>query len=288
MIPSFTSEKAKTASTAAIAMSAAATSPAPPPRAWPCTRATTGAGQPSIASSIARSAFASATFSSYERSTDERIQSTSAPAEKLGPSPANTTARARPTPTKASASSVMRRTSPSRSVRRFEGTRRELRVPPMLRGALAAAVTPLRDGAFDAAAVGPYVDFLASHQLDGVLVLGTTGEGVLFSPEERREIGTAFVEAARGALQVAVHCGAQTTRDTALLAEDAAAAGADAVAVIAPPYFALDEVELLAHFESAARACSPLPFYLYEFEARSGYAIPLAVIERLRERVSNL
>jgi len=158
----------------------------------------------------------------------------------------------------------------------------------MLRGALAAAVTPLRDGAFDAAAVGPYVDFLASHQLDGVLVLGTTGEGVLFSPEERREIGTAFVEAARGRLQVAVHCGAQTTRDTALLAEDAAAAGADAVAVIAPPYFALDEVELLAHFESAARACSPLPFYLYEFEARSGYAIPLAVIERLRERVSNL
>ncbi len=85
MIPSFTSEKAKTASGAAIAMSAAATSPAPPPSAWPCTRATTGAGQPSIASSIARSAFASATFSSYERSTEERIQSTSAPGGEARP-----------------------------------------------------------------------------------------------------------------------------------------------------------------------------------------------------------
>jgi dihydrodipicolinate synthase/N-acetylneuraminate lyase len=158
----------------------------------------------------------------------------------------------------------------------------------MLRGALAAAVTPLRDGAFDAPAVGPYVDFLAGHGLDGVLVLGTTGEGVLCSPEERREIAAAFVEAASGRLQVAVHCGAQTTRDTALLAEHAAAAGADAVAVIAPPYFALDEGELLAHFEAAARACAPLPFYLYEFEARSGYPIPLPVIERLRERVENL
>ena len=158
----------------------------------------------------------------------------------------------------------------------------------MLRGALAAAVTPLQNGAFDAVAVAPYVDFLAGHGLDGVLVLGTTGEGVLFSPDERREIATAFVEVARGRLQVAVHCGAQTTRDTALLAEHAAAAGADAVAVIAPPYFALDEAELLAHFEAAARACTPLPFYLYEFEARSGYAIPLPVIERLRERVSNL
>jgi N-acetylneuraminate lyase len=158
----------------------------------------------------------------------------------------------------------------------------------MLRGALAAAVTPLSDGAFDAAAVGPYVDFLAGHGLDGLLALGTTGEGVLFAPEERREIAAAFVEAARGKLQVAVHCGAQATRETALLAEHAAATGADAVAVIAPPYFALGEDELLAHFETAARACAPLPFYLYEFEARSGYAIPLPVIERLRERVPNL
>jgi 4-hydroxy-tetrahydrodipicolinate synthase len=158
----------------------------------------------------------------------------------------------------------------------------------MLRGALAAAVTPLRDGAFDAAVVAPYVDFLAGHGLDGALALGTTGEGVLFSTEERKEIATAFVEAARGRLQVAVHCGAQTTRDTALLAEHAAAAGADAVAVIAPPYFALDEAELLAHFEAAARACAPVPFYLYEFEARSGYAIPLPVIDGLRERAPNL
>jgi dihydrodipicolinate synthase/N-acetylneuraminate lyase len=158
----------------------------------------------------------------------------------------------------------------------------------MLRGALAAAVTPLRDGVFDLAAVGPYVDFLAAHGLDGALVLGTTGEGVLFSPEERRDVASAFVEAGRGRLQIAVHCGAQTTRDTALLAEHAVAVGADAVAVIAPPYFALDEEELLAHFETAARACAPLPFYLYEFEARSGYAIPLAVIDRLRERAPNL
>jgi dihydrodipicolinate synthase/N-acetylneuraminate lyase len=58
--------------------------------------------------------------------------------------------------------------------------------------------------------------------------------------------------------------------------------------VIAPPYFPLDEDELLAHFATAASACAPLPFYLYEFEARSGYAIPLPVIERLRERAPNL
>jgi dihydrodipicolinate synthase/N-acetylneuraminate lyase len=158
----------------------------------------------------------------------------------------------------------------------------------MLHGGLAAAVTPLREERLDADAVGPYVDFLASHGLDGMLVLGTTGEGVMFPPAQRRDIADAFLEAARGRLQVAVHAGAQTTHDTVALAEHAAAAGADAVAVIAPPYFALDEEELLAHLEAAARACAPVPFYLYEFEARSGYAISLSVIERLRERAPNL
>lgn len=158
----------------------------------------------------------------------------------------------------------------------------------MLKGAVAAAVTPLRDGAFDAAAVAPYVDFLAGHGVDGVLVLGTTGESVLFSPAERREIAAAFVDAGRGRLQVAVHCGAQTTADAVALARHSAEIGADAVAVIAPPYFRLDDAELGAYFHAAALACVPLPFYLYEFEARSGYAIPLGVIEHLRATLPNL
>ena len=158
----------------------------------------------------------------------------------------------------------------------------------MLRGALAAAVTPLRDERLDADAVGPYVEFLVGHGVDGLLALGTTGEGVMFPQAHRMEIARAFLEAAAGRVQVAVHAGAQTTHDTVALAARAAEDGASAVAVIAPPYFALDEAELLAHFEAAARACAPLPFYLYEFEARSGYAIPPAVIERLRERAPNL
>ena len=158
----------------------------------------------------------------------------------------------------------------------------------VLKGAIAAAVTPLRDGDFDAAAVSPYLDFLAGHGVDGVLVLGTTGEGVMFPSSTRSEIAEAFVEAGAGRLQVAVHVGAQTTHDTVALAARAAEAGADAVAVIAPPYFALDREELLAHFLAAAAACSPAPFYLYEFEARSGYAIPVAVVEQLHERAPNL
>lgn len=160
----------------------------------------------------------------------------------------------------------------------------------MLRGALAAAVTPLRDEgrALDDAVVEPYVDFLAAGGLDGLLALGTTGEGILLSVTERRRAAELFIAAGRGRLSVAVHCGAQTTDDTVALCGHAAKAGAAAVAVIGPPYYELDEPALLAHFVEAARACEPLPFYLYEFKARAGYSIPLAVIERLRELAPNL
>ena len=160
----------------------------------------------------------------------------------------------------------------------------------MLTGALAAALTPLRDGGsgLDEEVFGPYVDFLVAGGVDGLLALGTTGEGILLAADERRRAAELFVGAAAGRLQVAVHCGAQTTADTVALAEHAAATGADAIAVIGPSGFALDDHALLDHFAAAARACAPLPFYLYEFRARAGYALSRALVERLRDRVDNL
>ena len=160
----------------------------------------------------------------------------------------------------------------------------------MIRGAFAAALTPLRDGGstLDESVFEPYVSFLVAGGVDGILALGTTGEGILLDLAERRRAAELFVEAAAGRVAVAVHCGAQTTADTAALAAHAALIGADAVAVIAPPYFLLDAAALESHFLAAAGACAPLPFYVYEFEARSGYAVPVALVERLRERAPNL
>jgi len=157
-------------------------------------------------------------------------------------------------------------------------------------GALAAAATPLREGgvSLDEDGFGPLVDFLADGGLDGLLAMGTTGEGILFSVSERKRITELFVEAAAGRLDVAAHCGAQTTADTVALAAHAAEAGVSAVAVIAPPYFPLDDAALLAHFTAAAGACAPVPFYVYEFERTSGYAVPLPVIDALRSAAPNL
>ncbi|MGH3065463.1 MAG: dihydrodipicolinate synthase family protein [Gaiellaceae bacterium] len=160
----------------------------------------------------------------------------------------------------------------------------------MLRGAFAASVTPLTDhgSALDEDAFGPLMDFFVESGLDGILALGTAGEGILLRPEERRRAADLFLQASDRRLQIAVHCGAQTTTDTVALSMHAAEVGADAVVVIGPPYFKLDEPAQYAHFLAAATACAPLPFYVYEFAATTGYAIAPAVLERLRDETSNV
>jgi dihydrodipicolinate synthase/N-acetylneuraminate lyase len=156
-------------------------------------------------------------------------------------------------------------------------------------GTLAAAVTPMRDGGerLDEDGLAALVDFYDASGLDGLLVLGTTGEGILLADDERVRVAELAV-AGSGTLSVVVHCGAQTTARTCALAAHAAEAGADGVAVIGPPYYRLDAGELLEHFAAAAAACAPLPFYLYEYMDRSGYAIPIDVVKELRERAPNL
>src|SRR4029079_5895594 len=83
----------------------------------------------------------------------------------------------------------------------------------MLRGALAAALTPLRDegSALDEEAFRPYLEFLSAAGPHGILVRGTTGEGILLSAAERRRAAELFLD---GPLPVIVHCRAPTSDET--------------------------------------------------------------------------
>src|SRR4029079_13560588 len=127
---------------------------------------------------------------------------------------------------------------------------------------LAASVTPLRDGGarVDEAAIEPLARFLREGGVDGIFALGTTGEGVLLGMDEGRPVAERFREARAGRL--IVHCGAQSTADTAALAAHAAGIGADGVAVIPPPYYPLGDAALVEHFVGAGAARAPTPVYL--------------------------
>jgi dihydrodipicolinate synthase/N-acetylneuraminate lyase len=156
--------------------------------------------------------------------------------------------------------------------------------PPLI----VATATPLTDRGerLDEDAVWPMLAFLVERGADGAFVCGTTGEGILLSLDERRRAAVVFRAAMRGRL--IVHAGAQSTRDTADLAAHAAEVGADGVAVIPPPYFALDDAALATHLVQAAAACAPLPFFIYAFTARSGYPVSPEVIRRVRAEAANL
>src|SRR2546423_1540440 len=148
----------------------------------------------------------------------------------------------------------------------------------MLRGALAAAVTPLRDGgeALDEEAFAPYVDFLAAGGVDGLLALGTTGEGFLLPVEQRMRSAQLFVEAAHGRLQVAVHTGAQSTWDTVELAAHAADVGADAVGAVSALGSAFPELVAAAVRDPASADLAPVRLAMERFPFQSALKTVLA------------
>ncbi|MPN13728.1 hypothetical protein SDC9_161052 [bioreactor metagenome] len=93
MMPNLTSEVANNALVDATAMSQAEARPMPPPRAAPWTRAMVGLFISAMVRSILANARASLRLSSMPLLAARRIQLRSAPAEKLLPRPASTTAR---------------------------------------------------------------------------------------------------------------------------------------------------------------------------------------------------
>jgi dihydrodipicolinate synthase/N-acetylneuraminate lyase len=151
-------------------------------------------------------------------------------------------------------------------------------------------LTPLAQSGerLDEAAFRPMIDFLLEQGADGLFLCGTTGEGINLDLEERSRALRLAKEALDGRGDLLVHCGSQNTRDSVALAADAAAVGVAGVAVIPPPYYPLTDGELEDHLAAIADACAPTPFYIYAFSPRSGYPVPTTVVDRVRERATNL
>lgn len=106
-------------------------------------------------------------------------------------------------------------------------------------------------------------NLLVDQGVDGLYVLGSTGQGVLFSESDRRAVLEAVIKSVQGKLPVMVQVGSLTTKESVRLAEHAAASGASALSSVGPIYFGGAQKAALLHYEAIARA-GQLPFFPYQ------------------------
>ena len=144
-----------------------------------------------------------------------------------------------------------------------------------------AALTALDTrGSLDDALAKDYLAYLAANGVDGVLVLGTTGEFSAFSVKERRQIVDSYARH-RGRLAFMVQVGALNLGDTLELLAQATAAGAE-LALVAPPfYFKNLSTEGLARFFLPVLEAARIPVLLYNIPQLTGVPITADVLRRL-------
>jgi dihydrodipicolinate synthase/N-acetylneuraminate lyase len=132
-----------------------------------------------------------------------------------------------------------------------------------LHGIIPPILTPVTEGgSIDLASLRRLIEFQIGEGVHGIWVLGTTGEFASFTRRERAEAIEAAVDQARGRVPVVANISDAGTRLAIENARDAAAAGADAIALLPPYYYVNEQDELLEHFR-ALRAAVDLPLLAY-------------------------
>ncbi len=148
-----------------------------------------------------------------------------------------------------------------------------------LGGILPALVTPLRaDESLNTGALEQLLERVYSAGVDGVYLCGSTGEGLVLPPAQRREIVEIAVRNSPAGKHVIVHVGAWSFAESSRLAAHAEQAGATAISSLPPQ--GVSFTELLAHYTALA-AVSALPFIAYYFPAVSGGPLTLSQLEQI-------
>lgn len=160
-----------------------------------------------------------------------------------------------------------------------------------LQGMIAATFTPLfDDGTINTARMPEIVEHLLAHSVSGMYVLGSTGEGLSLTVEERRQAAEAFVQAAKDRLPVIVQVGSECLLQAKQLAAHAQQIGADAISAVSPVYFKPDSLDtLIASMAEIAAGAPNLPFYYYHIPGATGVDYSMLDFLRLAPaRISNL
>jgi 4-hydroxy-tetrahydrodipicolinate synthase len=166
--------------------------------------------------------------------------------------------------------------------------REEYMISRRARGVVVPVLTPFAaDGTIHEAQLRAHLRFLLAGGVHAIFGLGTIGEGVLLSIEERKRVTDICVEEVDGRVPVLVHVGALTTGDAVELARYARRAAADAAVVLAPFFYRLDELSIENHFRAVLEASS-LPIYLYNIPRCAGNVVAPGLVGRLAQEYTHL
>ena len=120
--------------------------------------------------------------------------------------------------------------------------------------------------------------------LKGFVVLGSNGEYVYLSEEEKRTVVDAVVQSAAKEMLVIAGTGCESTTETLRLTEDCARLGAHAALAVTPHYYAgrMSEAALIKHFSELADH-SPIPILLYNVPKFTHINMAADFVARLSE-----
>lgn len=107
------------------------------------------------------------------------------------------------------------------------------------------------------------IEMLITEGVDGLYLLGSTGQGFLFNEQQRKEITALTLEINNKRLPVMVQVGALSTDESVRLAKHAAQHGADGISSVGPIYYAASAAMGIAHYTKIAGA-TDLPFFPYQ------------------------
>lgn len=155
----------------------------------------------------------------------------------------------------------------------------------MLRGVFPAVVTPFSpDGDIAEEAFRRNLQRWNQFDLAGYLVVGSTGESVCLSADERARLVVWAREEIPAEKTLIVGTGQECTRATIASTCQAADLGADVALVVTPSYFKpdLDADAFVRHYLAVADA-SPIPILLYNVPVFTGVRLPVAAVRSLAE-----
>ncbi|WPB79160.1 4-hydroxy-tetrahydrodipicolinate synthase [Archangium violaceum] len=137
-------------------------------------------------------------------------------------------------------------------------------------GSMTALATPFREGAFDEASFRALVRQQIAGGTNVLIPMGTTGEAVTMSAEERFRAIRVAVEEAAGRVPVVAGAGSNSTAETVANVRSAREAGATGTLIVTPYYNKPTQAGLVEHFRAVAKAHPGFPIIAYNVPGRTG------------------